>query len=287
MIPFLLVPESSLKPLVKNLLPLSTRMSNFFPFLKENLFQADMNFRPTEYIALSLAGAITNGVLFLALIMAAGLIARTNLFFLSLALGLAVSLFSFFTIIFYPSLTATNRAREIDRYLIYAVRHIVIQLRSGVPLYNALAAVTVDYGEASKEFRKIVTSISSGTSELDVISDAAGHSPSLHFRRVFWQAANSLKVGADVSLGLVSQLDDLTKDRIEQIKRFGQELSSWSVFYMLGAIIFPSLGVTVLIVLTTFLGVQLPSLIFGVILAVLVLFQLFFMNLIASRRPFV
>lgn len=287
MIPFLLVPEPSLKPLVKNLLPLSTRISNLFPFLKENLFQADMHFRPVEYIALSLAGAITNGAFFLVLLMAVGLIARTDLFAISIALGLAMSLFSFFTILFYPSLTATGRAREIDRYLIYAVRHIVIQLRSGVPLYNALAAVTVDYGEASKEFRKIVSSINSGASELDVISDAAGHSPSLHFRRVFWQAANSLKVGADVSLGLVSQLDDLTKDRIEQIKRFGQELSSWSVFYMLGAIIFPSLGVTVLIVLTSFLGVQLPSLIFGVILAVLVIFQLFFMNLIASRRPFV
>ncbi len=287
MIPFLLVPEPSLKPLVKNLLPLSTRISNLFPFLKENLFQADMHFRPVEYIALSLAGAITNGVFFLVLLMAVGLIARTDLFAISIALGLVMSLFSFFTILFYPSLTATGRAREIDRYLIYAVRHIVIQLRSGVPLYNALAAVTVDYGEASKEFRKIVRSINSGASELDVISDAAGHSPSLHFRRVFWQAANSLKVGADVSLGLVSQLDDLTKDRIEQIKRFGQELSSWSVFYMLGAIIFPSLGVTVLIVLTSFLGVQLPSLIFGVILAVLVIFQLFFMNLIASRRPFV
>jgi len=286
-IPFLLVPEPSLKPLVKNLLPLSTRISNLFPFLKENLFQADMHFRPVEYIALSLAGAITNGVFFLVLLMAVGLIARTDLFAISIALGLVMSLFSFFTILFYPSLTATGRAREIDRYLIYAVRHIVIQLRSGVPLYNALAAVTVDYGEASKEFRKIVRSINSGASELDVISDAAGHSPSLHFRRVFWQAANSLKVGADVSLGLVSQLDDLTKDRIEQIKRFGQELSSWSVFYMLGAIIFPSLGVTVLIVLTSFLGVQLPSLIFGVILAVLVIFQLFFMNLIASRRPFV
>ncbi len=148
-----------------------------------------------------------------------------------------------------------------------------------------MKSVTIDYGEASAEFKKIVMNIESGAPEADVLADASASTPSNGMKRVLWQISNALKVGSDVSNALEAQLSDLTSERLEQIRRYGQELSPWTMMYMLAAIIFPSLGVTTLIVLSTFLHVVMPPIVFPAIVSMLVLFQLFFMNLVSSRRP--
>jgi flagellar protein FlaJ len=163
----------------------------------------------------------------------------------------------------------------------------LIAIRSGVPLYNTMASLTLDYGETSNEFRKIVKKINSGVHELDALSDATAENPSQQFRKLLWQVSNALKVGSDVGNVLEALNQEYTKERVDQVRRYGQELSPLSMVYMMFAIILPSLGITMLIVITSFLTVPIPSITLLALFGVLVLFQLFFLNLISTRRPLV
>ena len=55
--------------------------------------------------------------------------------------------------------------------------------------------------------------------------------------------------------------------------------------YMLVAVIMPTLGITFLIILTSFSGLQIPLVIFPVIIVVLAIFQYFYMGMIKTKRP--
>ena len=127
----------------------------------------------------------------------------------------------------------------------------------------------------------------SGVSDLDVLSDAARENPSFQFRKVLWQVSNALKVGSDVGSALEVIVNDLEKEKIDEIRKYGQELAPWTMIYMMAAVVLPSLGIALLIVITSFLAVELPSFTLAIVLAFLVIFQLFFMNFVASRRPLI
>ncbi len=72
-----------------------------------------------------------------------------------------------------------------------------------------------------------------------------------------------------------------------EIQSYGGRLSPLAMFYMMVSIIFPALGITFLIVLSTFiqsLGQNYKMIIYG-ILGLVILFQIVFLGLIKSRRP--
>jgi flagellar protein FlaJ len=133
----------------------------------------------------------------------------------------------------------------------------------------------------------MVNKISGGVPELDALADTTRQNPSFQFRKVLWQISNALKVGSDVGDSLSSLLAELEKEKIDQIHKYGQELSPWTMVYMLAAVVVPSLGVTMLIVLSSFLSISLPMFLLPFLLVVNLGFQLFFMNFISTRRPIV
>ncbi len=287
MIPFSLIPEKVLYDFSKHFLVVGNFLSSFFPLLGDWVKQAEYKYGAREFASMAFVASMFNAIFLIVFLSLISFGIKKDLLTLTIALALLLVIISFLSIIFYPSVVSIRRARGIDYSLIHAVRQIVIELRSGVTLFVAINSVTVDYGETSKEFKKIVNSIEGGSPELDVLAEVSSTTPSMGLRKILWQISNALKVGSDVSIALEAQLQDLTKERIEHIKRYGQELSPWTMMYMMGAVIFPSLGVTVLIVLSTFLNATLPPVIFPVILVLLLGFQLFFMNLVSSRRPLI
>lgn len=285
MIPFTLLPEKPLFLVSKSFLAVGRFISSFFPLLAMWLRQSEYAYSPREFSAMAFAASLFNSLFLFAVLNIFGYLIARDVAVIAIAVAGTMFLFTLLSILAYPVIVSMRRARQIDVNLINAVRQILIELHSGVTLFSAMKSVTIDYGEASVEFKKIVSRIESGTSEADVLADASAYTPSNGMRRVLWQISNALKVGSDVSTALEAQLGDLTSERLEQIRRYGQELSPWTMMYMLVAIIFPSLGVTTLIVLSTFLQVAMPPVIFPAIVFILVLFQLFFMNLVSSRRP--
>ncbi len=286
LIPYNFLPQRLIIRLARQLKLTGSLISNFFPQLGEDMFHAKIDVAPKEYCAISFSSALLNAALLIAIIdIIAAITGGIILAYYALALGALFGIISFFTAITYPKLIAMKRAREIDKEMIPAIRQLLIELRSGVPLFNALVSLTSDYGELSKEFTTIIEKIDAGIPETDAISEATYKSPSISFKKTFWQISNSLKTGGDISNGLEAVLKELTHEKIETIRKYSQELSPWMMIYMMTAVIMPSLGTTMLIIISKFLAADLSPLLLWVITGALAGFQLFFLNFLTTRYP--
>ncbi len=286
-IPFSVAPPKLLETMARSFKSVGDFLAALFPSLREVLLQAEAPYSARTYSAMAFLAAAINTLLLSSFLLLVSVLSETDMMPVVVGLPLLLGAATFFTIIYYPRVVALKRMRQLNNNLIPALRQLLIEIQSGVPLFNAMASVSNDYGEVSKEFKKMVDAINSGVRDLDALADASTANPSFEFRKALWQISNALKVGSDVSHVLEALIKELTKERIQQIKRYGSELSPWTMAYMMLAVIVPSLGVTMLIVLLTFLNISLPSLILPVIIVLLAGFQVFFINFVLSRRPVV
>jgi flagellar protein FlaJ len=214
-----------------------------------------------------------------------GLVFMGTLDPVGLLVGLIFFFISFYFIIFYPKLTLKKRVRTLEKNLLFALRHMLIEIKSGVPLFDSLVGISVGYEELSDEFQKIVRNINAGKSQIESLNEASERNPSLYFRRALWQIVNAIKAGSDIGNTLEVITNDLSDKQINEIKSYGQELNPWTMMYMIVAVIAPSLGVTFLIILSSFSGITIPNMIFPMILLGLFLFQIFFIGFVKSKRP--
>ena len=284
-IPFSFAPPRLVITAARKFKNVGAFLAAFFPGLRQELLQAEYDLHPRDYCAIAFVAAMVNAAFVTLVLLLIGAAARVMLAPVAMVVGLAIAFSTFLTIVFYPQIIAKRRARELEEQLIPALRQLLIELKSGVPLFNAMASVSNDYGEVSEEFKKMVRKINGGTRDLDALAEATTANPSISFRKVLWQLSNALKVGSDVSRVLEGMVHELTLERVEQIKRYGQELAPWTMVYMMTAVILPSLGITMLMVIASFMSIALPSVVLPVVVAALAGFQLFFMNFVSTRRP--
>lgn len=207
-------------------------------------------------------------------------------FLLSAVIFIAVLRFSFTAFLHFPTRKMQVSGKAIERDIIFAARDIIISLRSGLPLFNALTYVSTGYGDASLEFKKIIERVQVGIPLVDAIDDVIAQTKSPSFRRLMLQASVSIRSGADVIGALSSIIDQLTQERVIAIRSYGQKLNAIAMFYMLFGIIMPSMGIAVLTILTTFIAVftvNVTVLAFGLI--GIFFLQIVFLRLIQSSRP--
>lgn len=259
------------------------------PNLPLELEQAEMKVGARDYIAESmltaaLIFAALSAVLLVVMEITLGINPRT----VTVALLLA-TVFAYFNLMykmFQPKLLVQRKVKMIDKDLLYALRHLLIKLRSGITLFEGMEGIASgNYGQVSKEFEKIIKEISSGRSESDTLEDAAYKNPSLYFRRAIWQISSSMRAGADVSHTLMNIVKDLTQEQKVMIRKYGAELNPYALMYMMVTVIFPTLGIALLIVMSSLTGMAVSDQIFYAIYAFLVFFQYIFMGMIKTRRP--
>jgi len=199
---------------------------------------------------------------------------------------LFIGFLAFFYIIQYPMLIISKKIRDLDRHLLFALRHMQVQVKSGIPLFDGLVSISNgDYGLISEEFKKCVKKISTGLSETNALEELVFKNPSLYFRRVIWQITNAIRTGADLADTLDAIVDNLANEQKVAIRRYGSQLNPLSMMYMMLAVILPSLGITFLVLLSTFSGFTVSEIIFWFILTILIVFQFSFVGLVKSRRP--
>lgn len=284
-IPFTILPPQLVVRLARPLKGAGNFLAALFPSLKVELLQSEIELPAREYAAVGLVVGVTNFIVIYGMIAIIGYATAVDLLFLSLASGLVVGSASFFTVMFYPKILSIRRTRALDSSLIPALRQLLIDLRSGVPLFQAMTSVASGYGEVSYEFRKMVKQMNAGMSQAEVLSEASRRIPSFKFRRIIWQINNALKVGSDVGTALEVMIDELTAERIDEIRRYGQELNPWIMIYMIAAVVVPSLGLTMLIVVLSFLNIPVPKLVFPAVWILLLAFHIFFISFVKTRRP--
>ena len=214
--------------------------------------------------------------------------ALSKMKFLALILGLVFPLAFLMMFLYFiklPEAKIIKKRKTIDKEVVYAGRFLIVELKSGLLLYNAMANVANSYKEIGKIFRDILNSMDMGTSIEDALNEAIEYSPSPDFRRMLWQILNALRTGADVSESLKSVIDQITKEQMIEIKNYAKKLNPLAMFYMIIAVILPSLGITMLIVLSSFISIELNL---GILIAIAVLLgimQMMFYVIIKSSRP--
>jgi len=180
-----------------------------------------------------------------------------------------------------------NKSREIDKNLIFLGRHMIIAMSSGIPIYNALLSVSTDYGEASKEIKKIINDTELGKSLEDAIRERAMLTPSRNMKRILWQILNSLRTGTDISSSLTSVINQLSNEQMINIKNYGKKINPIAMFYMVLAVILPSLGISMLIIFSSFFPIPFDFKMLIFIGLFLSLIQLMFVSFVKSIRPVV
>ncbi|MFB6145150.1 MAG: type II secretion system F family protein [Candidatus Nanohaloarchaea archaeon] len=271
---------------LKYFLPVATRARKLVPNIQKDLRRARMDVDTDQFLASALArGLQIGGMISLALVAAGYYMSNQTMLFGGVAAFPLLSIFGFFTAANYPKIRTKKISRTLEKDLPYALRHMLIEVRSGISLYEAMVSVSEGYGEASEEFNRIVKDINGGKPQVEALEDSIVRNPSEQYRRAMWQMINALKSGTDISNTLESLVDSMVKQQKLEVKRYGKELNPYILVYLMIAVIMPSLGVTFLIVLSTFTGVGLNKFTFYQMLAGLILFQLFFLNFVKSKRP--
>lgn len=102
-----------------------------------------------------------------------------------------------------------------------------------------------------------------------------------------WQIANALNAGTSFRVALKNIISDLILDQRAKIKGYTNELNLWSLVYMMFAVALPTIGVTVVIVLSTFSGFGITKQTFIVFLILTMIVQFVIIGLVKSRRPVV
>ncbi len=186
----------------------------------------------------------------------------------------------------YPKGKSKVSTKLIERDIIFAARDMMISLRSGMPLFNAITYVSTGYGDSSLEFKKIIERVQVGTPLVDAIDEVIAQTKSPSFRRLLLQASVSIRSGADVLGSLQSVVDQLSQERIITMRTYGQKLNLISMMYMLFGIILPSMGIAVFIILTTFIPLfTITTTILLFALVGIFFIQVIFLKVIKDSRP--
>ncbi|MFA6889303.1 MAG: type II secretion system F family protein [Candidatus Woesearchaeota archaeon] len=191
---------------------------------------------------------------------------------------------SFFFFLNAPKSVIAKRRRELDQEVLFAGRFLLVKVHSGRPLLNALIEGSQSYGVASKYFKEVVDDINLGTPIEKALDNAVKYSPSDKYRRILFQINTAMKVGIDVSIPLNNVIEEITAEQLTEIQRYGKKLNSLALFYMLLAIVLPSIGMAIFVVVGGLLGLPINRDIFLVVIGALIFIQVIFISIFKTSR---
>ncbi|MDP3764887.1 MAG: type II secretion system F family protein [Nanoarchaeota archaeon] len=180
-----------------------------------------------------------------------------------------------------------QREREINKEVIFVGRYLLVKLYSGRPLLNALIETAGSRGIAPKYIKEIVDDIDTGSTIEEALNNAMIFSPSDKLRRILFHVNNALQLGINVTKPLESVIEELTREEELEIKKYGKKLNTLVIFYMLTAVILPSLGVAMFIVLASFINIPLSPGDLFIFIFFIVILEFIFMTFFKSIRPMV
>jgi len=227
--------------------------------LKYDLQKAEINIDEERYCLASTVSAVMYGFMFLFVGMAFGVIINRGfgagtiiiMFFTGFGTFLAMLIFH----LIYPKLAAFQLASMVDQELLFAMRTILIQLSSGISLFDTMKSISKsNYGQVSKEFALVIRDVNSGVSETEALEKLAFRTKSEVLKKTAWQLTITLKSGGSVTSALNSQVEELISKQMNSIREYSAELNLWTLVYLIVAAAMPSLGITFLVIASSIGG---------------------------------
>ncbi|MCD6403332.1 MAG: type II secretion system F family protein [Candidatus Aenigmarchaeota archaeon] len=286
-IPFLPLPLEKALEVSGVFQPIGNKLVSLFPSLDLDLRRIDLDVRAREYANVAVfAWLFWFVIMFFTMVTVSKIAGVERFFSISILVSLTISTFAMFYVLVYPSFLVKKKVKKLERDLLFAMRHLYIQIKSGVPLFESLVSVAKSgYGVLSKEIELCVKKISTGWPETRALEEMAIRNPSLLFRRAVWQITNSIRTGTDLGDTLSSIVETIAVEQKIAIRRYGSQLNPMVMMYMMLGVIVPSLGITFLMIISSFTGLPITKDTFILILIFLVVFQFNFLGFIKSRRP--
>lgn len=176
-------------------------------------------------------------------------------------------------------------SKEISKEIVFAGRFLIIEIESGVPLYATFENIVRNYDFVGIYFEEIVEKVRLGTALEDALNETVEITPSDDLRRIFYQILNSLRTGGNITEALNQVIEQIVREQEIAIEEYGRKLNPLAMFYMMIAIIVPSLGITMLIIMATFIGFELDLLILLSLAVFIAFIQFMFMAIIRTNRP--
>jgi len=252
-----------------------------FPDLDIKLKQADIYDKPHEFIKKTFIGSLyfSFGICIWFFLML-----PKFKFFILFSFPF-VFLLMFFYLMKIPDAKLMKKGKNIDREIVFAGKFMIIELNSGVSLYQVMQNIAKNYGGIGEYFTKIVQDIDLGTETQEAINNAIISNPSDNFRKVMWQLSNSISTGSNISLSLNTVLDQISKNQMIEVEKYGKKLNPIATFYLMLAVIIPSLGMVMGVVFASFMNIRLSLTSFILIAFMFMLFQFMFYAIIKVNRP--
>lgn len=282
--------SKKINSMVSPLKPISTGFSMAFPELGWNLRKAGYKIDAVLFLSIAMFWGVM-GFVFSFSLVSLPLMWKGSLDALSgVGIACVLGLLSFLYIMMLPNLKIARSRTAIDKNLEYMLKDMQIQLTAGIPLFDIFVNFAKGgYGECSVVCSNVVQEVQSGKAIVDVLDEAGLLSASEYMRRVFWQIVNALKTGSNVGVSLKMISNEIREEKENRITSYSQELGLWSLVYMIFVIVLPSMGVTLMLILSSFLGNKTDSgiteTLFWVILLGVVFFQFIFISIIRNKRP--
>ena len=260
------------------------RIAKTFPGLKMKLKQAGMEDKAEDFIKKTFISAfyMTTGLVVALFLVLAKLDVLKGVLFFIVPIVFFVM---FFYMIRLPDVKISKKEKDISKEIVFAGRFLIIELESGVPLYNAMINVSKNYEVIGRYFKEITDKVDFGTSMEDALNEAVEFIPSNDFRKILWQIINSIRTGSNVAKSLYSVMEQITKDQITEVNKYGKKLNPLAMFYMIIAVILPSLGITMLIILSSFIQFELSLTILIALAGFLGFVQFMFIAMVKFSRP--
>lgn len=255
-------------------------------WLDLKLRQARMDIKADEFIKQTLLSS---------LYLCFGLLIIFFLFFSNLKIGAKIVFliagfpiayfFSFNYMLKLPDVKIRRLEKEINKEIIFAGRFIVIEIESGINLFKALENISVHYPKTGHIFDEILGKVELGTTLEDAIDEAILTCPSANLRKILWQILNSIRTGSNLAKSLNTVLNQIVHEQKIEVMEYGRKLNPLAMFYMMIAVIVPSIGITMFIVLASFIGLKLRLPVLLSIVFFIGFIQFIFLSVIKNSRP--
>jgi flagellar protein FlaJ len=286
----MLYPLENAKHFSDRFLFLGRFLSKLLFSLKYDLQKAEIQIDVERYCLASLLSATIYGVMFLFVGAAFGTIITKELGALTITLMLVASVGSFLAMLvfhlFYPKLAAYQLASMVDQELLFAMRTMLIQLSSGISLFESMKSIAKsNYGQVSAEFNLVVRDVNSGISETEALEKLAFRTKSEVLKKTVWQIITTIRSGGSIVNALSSQVDVLVAQQIDAIKSYSAELNLWTLVYLIIAAAMPSLGITFLVIASSIGGSGIGTEAVTLIVVLSMTIQIAMIFLVRSKVP--
>jgi Flp pilus assembly protein TadB len=259
-------------------------ISSWFPKLEDELEGAKVKYNAHDWIKRSLNMGLFSVISFTVLGFMVLETMEKSLLWLPLIMA-GSFIFGFLFAINMPKVYRQHEENKIDKDLLFAGQYLLIKMNSGEPLFNSLMGVSKSYGETGRAFSDVVEDVHFGAPIEKAIDRMVNITPSRNFKRILWEISNTMKTGADVRKSLRSILKQMHDEFIIKIEAYGKKLNTVTMLYMVIAVILPSLGMTLFVIIASFIGISLPNTVLYFIIFMLGVLQFFFISIFRSIRP--